>query len=88
MIPILNALNVHVAVFGNHDFGKCQMQVFSFLYSVLLIDVSILYRKMSNDRFLKCLNNIQRVDAPMRLLLREVENRSITGAGSFWEPVK
>ena len=23
MIPILNALNVHVAVFGNHDFGKC-----------------------------------------------------------------
>ena len=22
MIPILNALNVNIAVFGNHDFGK------------------------------------------------------------------
>lgn len=25
MIPVLNALNVNIAVFGNHDFGKFQL---------------------------------------------------------------
>ena len=23
MVPVLNALNVNTAVFGNHDFGMC-----------------------------------------------------------------
>ena len=30
MVPILNALNVNTAVFGNHDFGMC-----FYSYSVL-----------------------------------------------------
>ena len=23
MVPVLNAIGVHCAVYGNHDFGKC-----------------------------------------------------------------
>lgn len=31
MIPVLNALNVNIAVFGNHDFGKFQLYSQNFI---------------------------------------------------------
>lgn len=27
MVPVLNAVGTHCAVFGNHDFGKCKQIV-------------------------------------------------------------
>lgn len=33
MIPILNALNVNIAVFGNHDFGELHKRLFYCLFS-------------------------------------------------------
>jgi len=38
MVPVINAIGVHAAVYGNHDFGKSP-HTFSTLYTCIFLRV-------------------------------------------------